>query len=202
MSQRAFLFDIGNVLVRFDFAPAIRLLAERSRASETEINSLLLPFKDAHERGRIGDDEFVATSIELIGFRASEAEFRRIWNDIFTENAPMLETVRRLAGNHRLLHLSNTSGLHKGWLEERFDFFPHFEGGSYSHEVGEMKPHDGIYGHALETFGLDPARTFYVDDLLPNIMAGRRFGLNSHHYAPDDHAAFEKALAAWLEDGS
>ncbi len=198
MPARAFLFDIGNVLVRFDFGPAIRRLAKRSRADEAEINSLLLPFKEAHERGHIGDSAFVARAIELIGFQGSAAEFTLIWNDIFTENTPMLRLVRRLAGQHRLLHLSNTSGLHKGWLAERFDFFPLFEGGSYSHEVGEIKPHDAIYRHALETFGLDPARTFYVDDLLPNILTGKRFGLNCHHYDPDDHAAFEQAVNAWL----
>lgn len=197
--RRTFLFDIGNVLVRFDFAPALRALAARSGHSVTKVTALLAPLRDAHERGRMGDGDFVSQAIQAIGFRGNAAEFRRLWCDIFTDNAPMVETVRHLAGHHRLLHLSNTNGLHVAWLNEHFPVMGLFEGGSYSHLARDMKPGDGIYRHALETFGLDPARTFYVDDLLPNILTGRRFGIQSHHYSADRHAEFEAELTAWLE---
>ncbi|HEY2573147.1 MAG TPA: hypothetical protein VGH65_03725, partial [Verrucomicrobiaceae bacterium] len=65
---RALLFDIGNVLVHFDFAPAMRRLSESSQISGEEIQSRLAPLKIEHESGRMSDDAFVRHAIARIGF--------------------------------------------------------------------------------------------------------------------------------------
>lgn len=197
MPSPALLFDIGNVLVRFDFTVAAQRFAALSEATTAQALALLSPFKEDLESGRISDDEFVATSMALIGFRGSREEFIRMWSDIFTENAPMADVVAELAADHPLYLLSNTSGLHKAWLFATFPVFRHFSGGIYSHEARAMKPHEAIYRAAIEAFDLDPARTFYVDDLADNIATGRRLGLMSHHYHPDRHEAFQAALRTW-----
>ncbi len=80
-----------------------------------------------------------------------------------------------LAGKVPLL-LSNTSGLHKDWLFAKFPVFQHFAGGIYSHEAQCMKPHDAIFQQAVAAFDLDPATTFYIDDLEDNIATGQRLG--------------------------
>ncbi|MEY4485020.1 MAG: hypothetical protein RL693_2472 [Verrucomicrobiota bacterium] len=199
MSSRAFLFDIGNVLVHFDFTPAIQRFARLSTAGETKIKKLISPFKDDLESGNISDEDFIAQSIERIGFRGTPEEFIAIWGDIFTENEPMIALVKKLAGNHPLYLLSNTSGLHKAWLFEHFDIFRLFEGGIYSHEARCMKPHEPIYRLALEQYQLDPAATFYIDDLSDNIITGQRLGFVCHHYSPEAHGALEEAVDAWLK---
>lgn len=200
MPSRAFLFDIGNVLVHFDFTPAIQRFARLSRAGESEIKQLLSPFKDDLESGNIRDEDFIARSIERIGFRGTADEFTAIWGDIFTENEPMIAFVKSLAGKHPLYLLSNTSGLHKAWLFEHFDIFRLFEGGIYSHEAQCMKPHEPIYRLALEQYQLDPATTFYIDDLADNIVTGQRLGLVCHHYSPGQHGVLEDAVQAWLRE--
>lgn len=198
MRDRALLFDIGNVLVRFDFTQAAQRFAEMSDASAEEVLKRLAPFKDDLESGRITNAHFVEQSMALIGFRGTEEDFIRIWGDIFTENVPMVALVRELAGKHPLYLLSNTSGLHKDWLFEKFDIFALFEGGVYSHEAGCMKPHEPIYQLAIQQFNLDPASTFYIDDLGDNIVTGRRLGLVTHHYNPDKHDEMEAAWKLWL----
>lgn len=198
MPSRAFLFDIGNVLVHFDFTPAIQRFASLSTADEGEINQLLSPFKDDLESGNISDEDFIAQSINRIGFRGTPAEFSTIWGDIFTENEPMIAFVKKLAEKHPLYLLSNTSGLHKAWLFEHFDIFRLFEGGIYSHEAQCMKPHEPIYHKVLEEYRLNPATTFYIDDLSDNIITGQRLGLACHHYSPDQHDALENAVQDWL----
>lgn len=197
-SSPALLFDIGNVLVHFDFVPAARRFAAVSDASETEVLDRLRPFKDDLESGRISDDAFIRESISRIGFRGSREEFVTIWGDIFTENAPMIALVEDLAGKLPLFLLSNTSGLHKDWLFAKFPVFQHFSGGIFSHEARCMKPHAEIFHLATKELGLEPATTFYVDDLEDNITAGRRLGFVSHHYHPARHAALETELGGWL----
>ena len=198
MPSPALLFDIGNVLVRFDFTVAAQRFAAMSGASAEEVLALLSPFKDELECGRISDEDFIAQSMERIRFRGTREDFVRIWGDIFTPNAPMISTVGRLVGEHPLYLLSNTSGLHKEWLFANFDVFRHFTGGIYSHEAGCMKPHEPIFHAAREAFDLDPRRTLYIDDLADNIVAGQRLGFVCHHYHPDRHDAFEADLQDWL----
>ncbi len=198
MNNAALLFDIGNVLVRFDFTVAAQRFAALSDASAEEVLALLTPFKDDLESGRISDEDFMAQSIGRIRFHGTNGDFVRIWGDIFSENEPMIKLVRELSGKIPLYLLSNTSGLHKAWLFDKFDVFSLFHGGVYSHEARCMKPHEPIYRKAITQFALEPSRTFYIDDLEANIVTGQRLGLQCHHYDPDQHERLERELLAWL----
>lgn len=198
MASPALLFDIGNVLVRFDFTVAAQRFAAKSEATTGEVLALLTPFKDELESGSISDDDFIAQSISRIGFRGTREDFTGIWGDIFTENGPMIAAVAELAATHPLYLLSNTSGLHKAWLFDKFPVFQQFKGGIYSHEARCMKPHEPIFHAAMDAFGLDPAVTLYVDDLADNIATGKRLGFVCHHYHHDRHEAFQTELNGWL----
>ncbi|HSJ01594.1 MAG TPA: HAD family phosphatase [Verrucomicrobium sp.] len=198
MPAPALLFDIGNVLVHFDFVPAAKRFAAQSEATEAEVLDRLRPFKDDLESGQISDEDFIRESMGLIGFQGTKEDFITTWGDIFTENAPMIELVSRLQGTVPLYLLSNTSGLHKDWLFAKFPVFQHFAGGIYSHEAGCMKPRDEIFHLASTTFDLDPAKTFYIDDLIDNIATGNRLGFVSHHYHHDRHSGLESELRRWL----
>lgn len=198
MPTPALLFDIGNVLVHFDFTPAARRFAALSDATEAEVLARLRPFKDDLESGRISDEAFIKESFQRIGFRGTREEFVTAWGDIFTENPPMIALVEELAGKVPLYLLSNTSGLHKDWLFAKFPVFRHFAGGIYSHEAQCMKPHEPIFRAAIDSLHIDPAHTLYIDDLADNIATGQRLGFVSHHYHPQRHEAFELTLKNWL----
>ena len=51
----------------------------------------------------------------------------------------------------------------------------------------------------IEELGLDPATTFFVDDLPANIATAQAMGFQTHCYRMDNHEAFEAALSTWLE---
>lgn len=193
---QALLFDIGNVLVRFDFTHAAQRFSAQSEASAQEVLALLAPFKDDLESGQISDEDFIAQSVERIGFRGTKEDFIRIWGDIFTPNTPMIEWVNQVAGKIPLYLFSNTSGLHKVWLFENFEVFGRFDGGIYSHEARSMKPHEPIFHEAIKTFGLEPGRTLYIDDLPDNIVTGKRLGFQCHQYHPDRHEDFLPSTAS------
>jgi len=198
MSEPAFLFDIGNVLVRFDFTHALARLAEQSNAPVGEVPTLLTPLKEALESGQMSDDDFISQSTAKLGFRGQRHDFIELWGDIFTEHAPMTALVQRIAGKHPLYLFSNTSGLHKEWLFERFDVFRHFTDGVYSYEARSSKPEEGMFHEALRRFKLDPARTLYIDDLIDNISTGRRLGFLTHHYDFRQHEKLEQEVEAFL----
>ncbi|MFZ4764273.1 MAG: HAD family hydrolase [Roseimicrobium sp.] len=196
--MRTFLFDIGNVLVRFDFSLAMQRFAQLSEVTPEQLPAILERFKGRYESGQMSDDEFISAISAQTGFRGSREEFATIWSDIFTENEPMVALVEQLASQHPLYLFSNTNGLHKDWLFRKFDVFRHFTGGIYSHEAQCMKPHEDMYRVAIQTFHLDPVSTLYIDDLADNIATGQRLGFACHQYHPDAHQALATHLAEWL----
>lgn len=194
----ALLFDIGNVLVTFDFSRSAARMAERSPLSQQQIFDMIAPLKVPFESGQMPAEEFIFRSMDAIDFQGTKEEFRHMWCDIFALNEPMALTLATLPRKLPAYLLSNTNAPHLEWLLDQFSIFKHFDGGIYSHEAKTMKPEPGMYEQALAKFDLDPAQTFYVDDLIANIETGRRLGFVSHHYDPQNHSALHHELNTWL----
>jgi putative hydrolase of the HAD superfamily len=192
-----FLFDVGKVLLDFDFERSLEQLL--APGIDREALDAFLVEKDAFERGDIDTDDYVARALDVLGPGTTRHDFETAWRNIFTPNMPMWRIVEKLAADgHRLLLFSNTNSIHCPWFIENFEIFRHFEGGTYSFEAGSMKPEPAIYEAAIARHGLDPAATIYTDDLPANIETGRRFGFRSFLYDLNDHAAFERWLEAEL----
>lgn len=191
-----FLFDIGNVLVTFDFSKAVRLIAADSASDAQSITGafgrLIVPL----ESGAIDGETFLSGIADAVGFRGGRSALRAAYQDIFEANAAMHRLVDSLAKRYRLILFSNTSALHKDWLFEQFPVFSRFEGGVFSYTSGSMKPDDGMYADAIRTFGVNPRNTVYLDDGPANIATGRRHGFHAIPYDPDRHADTLGSLAA------
>jgi FMN phosphatase YigB (HAD superfamily) len=197
MPAPAFVSDVGNVLIDFDFAPAARRLAERCPHPAETVLTLFEDIKGPYEDGRIDDEEFVRESIRLTDFSGTAEEFITIWCEIFTENLRMKASLAAIAGKVPMYLLSNTNELHKDYFWRTYGIFEPFTDGVYSHEARCAKPGEEIFRHTIEKFGIDPARTFYVDDLLPNIETAARLGFRTFHYHRAKHAEFETSLTEW-----
>jgi len=191
-----FLFDIGRVLLDFDFESSLARLLPAGTPDARERVSRLLDRKDEFETGRIAVDTYVDWALGILGSHATPAEFKQAWQQIFTPNRPMWDCVRALAAEgHRLILFSNINGIHCPWIFTNFPDFALFDAGVLSFEVGAIKPHAEIYQHAIDHHGLVPHETLYIDDLPQNIAAGREFGFRCWQYDLHQHDAFE----GWLE---
>ncbi len=192
----AFLFDIGNVIITFDFGISARRLAELSRASAEEIIERVGPLTVGLELGEIQPKEFVAEAAERIGYGGDAATFRSLFADIFELNEPMVEFIASLKAEGVPLHLlSNTNAIHAPFFEANYEVFGLFDGRVYSHEVGLMKPDPAIYELVTERLSLDPSRTLYIDDMPENCAAGAAAGFLVEPYSADRHGDFLEAVA-------
>ena len=194
---RAFLFDIGNVLVRFDISRALRAVAALSDVAD-EVDALhrIEAVKLEYEDGQVSRADFLHEAFRLLGYRGTEAQFIAAWQGIFTENEPMSALVRALHGRFPIFLLSNTNDLHVEGLFRDFPVFAHFTGATYSHEAKASKPHRTIYEIAARTHGLEPGATFFIDDLAANIATARELGFHTHHYHHDRHGELLAAIRA------
>jgi len=194
-----FLFDIGRVLLDFDFESSLARLLPPGCPDPGERLERLLERKDEFEAGKIEVDAFTAWALAVLGSVASHDELHHAWRHIFTPNEPMWRRVRQLAADgHRLILFSNISSLHVPWIYGEFPEFSLFQDAVTSFETGYLKPHPEIYLHAIDRHRLVPSETIYIDDLPENVATGRGLGFCTWQYDLHDHAAFE----AWLSTHS
>lgn len=188
-----FLFDIGRVLLDFDFEASLTRLFPPGTTDANARLERLLERKDEFESGAIDIDAYTDWALEVLGTGSSAGEFHAAWRDIFTPNEPMWELVRRLAaGGHRLILFSNINPIHCPWIYHEYPGFSLFHDAVMSYRTGFVKPQPEIYQHAVDTHSLVPSETIYIDDLPQNAAAGRDFGFLTWQYDIRDHAAFER----------
>lgn len=195
-----FLFDIGRVLLDFDFQSSLARLFPPGTPDVTARLMRLLERKDEFESGKIDVDSYTRWALEVLETDASAADFHDAWRDIFTPNEPMWHNVRQLkAEGHRLILFSNTNVIHADWFYASYPDFQLFDGAVMSYLTGHVKPQPEIYQHAIDRHGLIPAGTLYIDDLPENAAAGRAHGFRTWQYDLNDHAAFEDWLSSNLK---
>jgi len=196
-----FLYDIGRVLLDFDFETSIARILPPDATDHALRMTKILDRKDDFETGKIETEDYIAWALEALGSTATPDEFRHAWRHIFTPNEPMWARVRQLAADgHRLILFSNINGIHCPWIFEKYPEFSLFHGSVLSYHTGFIKPQPEIYQHAIATHGLVPEETLYIDDLPANCATGRSLGFRTWQYDLKNHAAFEEWLAGEMEE--
>jgi 2-haloacid dehalogenase len=196
MTPRAVVFDLGKVLVDFDYSIAARALAARARISPDELNTLInqSPLLVTYETGHLATAAFYKKVCDATGFCGDLDEFARLFSDIFTGIDSMIELHAQLrkAGVPTYI-FSNTNELAIAHIRKTFPFFSNFDGYIYSFEESGLKPDEKIYAAVERRTGLKGPELLYIDDRLENIEAGqrRRWQVIHHH----DPARTRKAVA-------
>jgi len=192
-----FLFDIGRVLLDFNFEAAMRpLVTQRDEATYARL-MVAVEDRNDFECGQITADTFAQRCIQAANINATPQAFLHAWQNIFTPNLPMMRDVTRLAASphHRIILFSNTNTTHWNWMRQHVPEMASIHGQILSFEIGAMKPSAEIYHAAIETYQLTPEHTGYIDDLPQNIETGRHLGFRCHTYRISHHQDFQ----AWLQ---
>jgi len=179
MKPSIVVFDLGKVLVDFDYSIAGRRLASRASASAAEIQKFLdhSPLLYRYETGLMTRREFYAAVQDRTGYNGTLEEFASLFADIFTEIPEMtvLQAALRQQGIPTFI-FSNTNDMAIEHIRQAFPFFANFDGYILSYEVKAMKPAARIY-EALETMtGRRGADILYLDDRQENVEAGAARG--------------------------
>lgn len=188
-----YLFDIGNVLLSFDFAPALKSITGPN--ADPHAYDKIIEAKDLFEAGKMPISDYLSFAYPLLDFQGSDQEFTDAWVSIFTPILPTWELAKSLSEQgHRLILFSNTNPIHAPYCLENYEVFQYFDHAVFSHEIGAIKPQSEFFTRAFEQFDIIPSETIYIDDLPENIAAGESFGLRSFCY---DHQRHEDLLE-WL----
>ena len=194
MKVEAFIFDIGNVLVTFDFSRAMESLA--ALGADLCDRAALELLAARYERGAVSRPDFLAQLRAILRHSADDAAVARGWQEIFEPNRPMWDLVDTLHGSYPLYLLSNTNCLHHDYLLREYAVFEKFADGVFSYRAKLAKPEREIFELAIRQFGVHPQSAIYLDDLTANVEAARGAGLRAFRYDPAAHGDLLATLRA------
>lgn len=194
------VFDLGKVLLDFDYGRAAARMSPFSQTALDDILSTLnqSPLLYRYETGLISTAEFFEEVKTAARFEHGFEQFEELFSDIFSPITEMIEWHARLRRRGLPTYIfSNTNEMAVRYIRRSFHFFADFEGHIFSFEHCSMKPDPKIYEVVEKVAGLRGPALLYIDDRAENIEQGRARGWQSiHHCAPADTIPrVEKLLA-------
>ncbi|MDE6956533.1 MAG: HAD-IA family hydrolase [Lachnospiraceae bacterium] len=182
------IFDIGNVLIHFDWAGYLKTLNFDEETYEHVTNAMFLNEDwDKGDSGLCTTEEWLQMFIEndpeyeqeicktFEGFGASIVPYSitEEWLSYFKENG-----VKRY-------YLSNYSEEMYRQSKEQLSFIEDFDGGIFSWKEKCMKPQSKIYEILLNRYHINPAKTVFFDDNTENIEAAENAGIHGIVFTTD-----------------
>jgi 2-haloacid dehalogenase len=182
---RVVVFDVGNVLVRWD----PRNLYHKIFADPSEMETFLetVCTMDWNLRADFGEDWGKMTE-ELIALHPAQAAeiraYRARWPEMIAgpivENVRLLETFK--ARGVPIYAITNFAADTFSESQKRFPFLAAFDGIICSGVEHLIKPDPKIYRLLLGRYSLRAEECVFIDDSAKNIVAARALGFKTIHY--------------------
>jgi putative hydrolase of the HAD superfamily len=195
--HKAILFDLGRVLVHFDFRRGYRALEALGVCTAEDIPKRLRPtgLVERFETGLVEPAEFFQQFCTALNAQLEYDRFCEIWSGIFTHAILPESMIEGLARRYRLVLVSNTNAIHFDAIRREYGhLLRHFHDLVLSYEVGAMKPDPAIFRAALDRAQSPPEACFYTDDIAAYIDAGRSLGIDAVQF--ESRAQIEQAMSA------
>lgn len=180
------VFDIGNVLVKFDWKNYFESFGYSEEINERIAKATVKDsFWNEIDRGIMSEEEILQGFIERDP--EIENELREVYKDfgkLLTQFGYAKGWIKDLQNKgFKVFCLSNMS--HKAVREcaEAMDFLPMLDGYILSCDVQVIKPGKEIYSELFERYGLNPGECIFIDDLKANTEMAESLGMNTVTFA-------------------
>lgn len=193
------VFDIGMVLIGFDWDRYVRELFDEETASHVtaamfggsvwkELDRAVMSVDEIVGRFHEAEPDYGDEIDEAFG-RIGECVVRRDWV------IPLIDSIRERG--YRVYFLSNMSEHVLASNPKAFDFVDHMDGGIFSCRVNLIKPDTGIFRRLFESYELVPEECLFIDDQFDNIVASKKLGMKAIRFVSPEQlsADLKQALA-------
>ena len=191
------VFDIGNVLVRWDRRYLYRKVFDDEERMDRFLSTAL--GMDFVSHTDITEDFAAAVAERAKSFPEFAKEIRMFherWietlGEPIEENVALLRRVR--AAGKPVYALSNFAHETFALAEGKHDFLSEFDDRVISGHVGVVKPDAGIYEILFKRAGRRPGEFLFIDDSPANVHASEALGMPAIHFGPG--VDLEKELVA------
>ena len=163
---KAILFDLGKVILHFNFDPAFKKLSRASGLPAKDIEDYFVSsgLEVLYDGGKISSAQFYREIKKALGLKISFARFKAIWNGIFTPKKDMIRLIGRLSKKYRLALISNTNAMHFEYALKKYPVLRKFDHLILSYKEKTRKPDERIYQKAARACRAKPGEIYYIDD--------------------------------------
>lgn len=192
-------WDLGKVLLDFDYNRAVEVISTRSNSSPTQIKEIIFGsgLMERFERGQIDAYGFYEIVKCQIGYNGTIEELCRDLTDNFQ---PIYEMVRLLelfkTEGLVCVAFSNTNELSVKAISSYYEFWKFFDFAILSYKVKSMKPEPLMYEELERLTKVSPNQILYIDDIEQNVNAGLKRGWVAIH-----HVNYNSTISELLRRG-
>jgi putative hydrolase of the HAD superfamily len=186
----ALVFDLGQVLVRFDYKYFVEKVNKHKAGIGEQFLELYKNNYDVHrdfEKGKISEKIFIAQMLEYLEHIVDGETFCKYWSDIFSFNKDVIALLPELKKKYKLYLVSNTNSIHKRYGYQDYNFLRLFDKQFLSHEVGFIKPEEEIYRAVEKTSGFPSEEHIFIDDILEYVNAAKSLGWDGIQFVGYDN---------------
>ena len=197
MSERKFsaiVFDLGNVLIPFDYSKAINRLNQIDEGLGNRFYDFFKSNYNLHrefESGKISEKEFIKKMLSIVDHKIDEMTFCKYYADIFSLNEDVISLLPLLKKNYKLFLLSNTDSIHKKYGWEKYDFLKYFDKLILSFEVGAVKPEEKIYREVEKVSGFSSGEHIFIDDITEYVDGAKNVGWDAVQFIGYQQLVYE-----------
>lgn len=179
------IFDLGNVLVRYDWRTFLKEQGYDKEAIRAIGDAVFLSkdWVDA-DRGIKSEEEILQAFIE------NDTEYEKEIRDVFEHMGGVIKTYAYTRSwlmhlkkcGFKIYYLSNFSEPLYKKCEKEMDFLDLMDGGYMSWQLKMLKPEPEFYQKLLADFKINPERAVFLDDMLDNVAEARAQGIHAVHF--------------------
>lgn len=197
MSVEIIIFDLDDVLCRYDLGARLRALARISGKTPRDIRAALWDsgFEDAADSGSYQSaEEYLAEFARRLGHPISRAEWIAARRASIQPWPDMLALVGEIARQRRVALFTNNGPLMKDGISEVFPEAAGIFGKDcyFSFEFLTKKPDPESYRRLMQRLGIPADKAWFTDDKKSNVEGARLAGLAAHHFT--SRAAFRREV--------
>ncbi len=176
---RHIVFDIGKVLIHYDpDIPFSRLIPDAEKRRWFFDNVCTHDWNIEQDRGRSWEDAEALLIAEHPVHEDNIRAFRRHWHEMvphaYDDSVAIMEGL--IDAGRDVTMLTNFAADTFREAQERFPFLKRPRGVTVSGEVKAIKPDREIYDRHVQSFGLEPAATLFIDDSQKNVDGAKAAG--------------------------
>ncbi len=187
MTPRLVLFDLDDVLCRYDRTGRVAALATLAARTAEEVETALFTsgFEDEADRGRYTAENYLWEFGKRLSYWIKLEEWVENRRAAMTPLPDMLALAERVKSRTRTGIFTANGPLLKAELARVFPAVSALFGKEALHftsDVGHLKDEPQAFFKLLEKLGVSPFDTLFIDDRPENIAAARRAGLRAHQF--------------------
>lgn len=197
--MKAVIFDLGNVLVKYDGKATFTAISELAGVSLDEMFVHYKTHDHAFGTGQLGGQDYYNLLQERFGLAASYSSFAAAFCGYQQRHEVALAYACELQARPDIAVgiISNTNAVHAAWLWANLPELTQFSSVVLSNEAGLLKPDPAIYDLCLAQLGVSASQALFVDDLAENVAGGTAVGLAGLHHT--DWQKTRPAIETWLK---